>query len=91
MTKEPLISEDAKRYSLKPCIKCGSLNIEADSTGATEVYGVCYQSGWVLCKDCNQEICVDFDDSGHNIIEWADMIDIWNAGVDYDGTIVCEL
>ena len=84
------MSKDTETYKLQPCVKCGSYNLEADSTGCLEIRGICYQSGWVLCRDCGNEVCVEFDDSGSNLIEWQDMIDIWNAGVVYEGDISCD-
>ena len=84
------MSKDAETYKLKPCVNCGSYNLEADSTGCLEIRGICYQSGWILCKDCGNEICVEFDDGSSNLIEWQDMLDIWNAGVVYEGDISCD-
>lgn len=81
---------DKEYYKLKNCVCCGSGDLDIDSTAASEIYGVCYQSGWVLCNDCEHGICVDFDDSGNNIIDWFDMVTIWNAGVIYDGVVTCE-
>lgn len=85
------MSKDSEQYNLNPCIKCGGSNLEADSTGCLEIYGVCYQSGWVLCNDCGHEVAVSFNDSKNTLFEWKDMLDVWNAGVDYDGEIEYEL
>jgi len=37
---------------LKPCPFCGSVNLAEESTGASEIKGVCYQTGWIECNDC---------------------------------------
>lgn len=85
------MSKDSECYKLKPCIKCGSLNLEADSTGCLEIHGICYQSGWVLCNDCGHEVAVSFNDSKDSLFEWKDILDMWNAGVDCEGEIEYEL
>lgn len=37
---------------LKPCPFCGSVNLAEESTGTSEIKGVCYQTGWIECNDC---------------------------------------
>lgn len=82
--------KDAESYGLYPCPKCGSSNLEADSTGCLEIYGICYQSGWIICNDCGHEVAVSFNDSKNALFEWKDMIDIWNAGAVYEGDVSCD-
>lgn len=38
--------------NLLPCPFCASTNLEEESTAASEIYGVCYHTGWIECNDC---------------------------------------
>lgn len=37
---------------LEPCPFCGSTELEEQATGALEIRGCTYQSGWVECRAC---------------------------------------
>lgn len=65
---------------LLPCPFCGSENLEANGTGASEIYGSAHQSGFIECLDCgtygpNVEFVdgVDKDGLGYEAVHIA-----WN-------------
>jgi Lar family restriction alleviation protein len=40
---------------LEPCPFCGSEDLEQDATGAQEIRGNTYQTGWIECRSCGAE------------------------------------
>lgn len=66
---------------LLPCPFCGSENLEANGTGAAEIYGSAHQTGFIECLDCGvYGPIVDFvdgvDKSGRG---YEAVYDSWNS------------
>lgn len=64
---------------LKPCPFCGSTRLSEEATGAAEISGNTYQTGWIECLDCGCDgPSVDLTDETPSKKDYQLVRDEWN-------------